>query len=90
MVFSGFLGGGEGFFPECVVTIHAIDASRVHWKHRYFPLDEGVRHGDNVCMFLRIVKVAGSSGTVHEYVRVVTSVREHGKVRQKVIANLGR
>jgi len=41
-------------------------------------------------MFLRIVKVAGSSGTVHEYVRVVTSVREHGKVRQKVIANLGR
>jgi transposase len=41
-------------------------------------------------MFLRIVKVPGSSGTVHEYVRVVTSVREHGKVRQKVIANLGR
>ena len=41
-------------------------------------------------MFLRIVKVAGSSGTVHEYVRVVTSVREQGKVRQKVIANLGR
>jgi transposase len=41
-------------------------------------------------MFLRIVKVAGSSGTVHEYVRVVTSVREQGKVRQRVIANLGR
>lgn len=41
-------------------------------------------------MFLRIVKVAGSSGAVHEYVRVVTSVREHGKIRQKVIANLGR
>jgi hypothetical protein len=41
-------------------------------------------------MFLRTVKVAGSSGTMHEYVRVVTSVREGGKVRQKVIANLGR
>lgn len=41
-------------------------------------------------MFLRTVKVTGSSGIVHEYVRVVTSVRERGKVRQKVIANLGR
>jgi transposase len=41
-------------------------------------------------MFLRAVKVTSSSGTVHEYVRVVTSVREHGKIRQKVIANLGR
>ena len=41
-------------------------------------------------MFLRTVKVTSSSGTVHEYVRVVTSVRENGKIRQKVIANLGR
>jgi transposase len=41
-------------------------------------------------MFLRTVKVTSSSGAVHEYVRVVTSVREHGKIRQTVIANLGR
>jgi len=41
-------------------------------------------------MFLRTVKVTSSSGTVHEYVRVVTSVREDGKICQKVIANLGR
>lgn len=41
-------------------------------------------------MFLRTVKVTSSSGTVHEYVRVVTSVREQGKICQKVIANLGR
>lgn len=41
-------------------------------------------------MFLRTVKVRSSSGTVHEYVRVVTSVREQGKICQKVIANLGR
>ncbi len=41
-------------------------------------------------MFIRSVKVPSSSGTVHEYVRIVGSVREHGKVKQKVIANLGR
>jgi hypothetical protein len=41
-------------------------------------------------MFIRSIKVASSSGTVHEYVRIVGSVRENGKVKQKVIANLGR
>jgi len=41
-------------------------------------------------MFVRSIKVRSSSGTVHEYVRIVGSVREHGKVKQKVIANLGR
>lgn len=41
-------------------------------------------------MFIRSVKVPGSSGTVHEYVRIVESIRENGHVKQKVIANLGR
>jgi transposase len=41
-------------------------------------------------MFIRSVKIPSSSGTVHEYIRVVSSVRENGKVKQKVIANLGR
>ncbi len=41
-------------------------------------------------MFIRSVKVPSSSGTVHEYVRIVASVREQGKIKQKVIANLGR
>ncbi len=41
-------------------------------------------------MFIRSVQVRSSAGIVHEYVRVVTSVREKGRVRQKVIANLGR
>lgn len=41
-------------------------------------------------MFIRSIKVPSSNGTVHEYVRIVGSVREHGKVKQKVIANLGR
>lgn len=41
-------------------------------------------------MFIRAVKVPSSSGTVHEYVRIVSSVWEEGKVKQKVIANLGR
>jgi transposase len=41
-------------------------------------------------MFIRSIKVPSSSGAVHEYVRVVESVRENGKVRQKVVLNLGR
>ena len=41
-------------------------------------------------MFIRSVKVPSSSGVVHEYIRIVGSVRENGKVKQKVIANLGR
>jgi hypothetical protein len=52
----------------------------------------GGMRSDNILrrLFLRTVKVTSSSGTVHEYVRVVTSVREDGKICQKVIANLGR
>jgi hypothetical protein len=41
-------------------------------------------------MFVRSVKVPSSNGTVHEYIRIVGSVRDNGKVKQKVIANLGR
>jgi transposase len=41
-------------------------------------------------MFIRSVKVPSSSGVVHEYVRIVESVWEHGRVKQKVVANLGR
>jgi transposase len=41
-------------------------------------------------MFLRSIKVRSSSGAVHEYVRIVNSVREKGRVKQKVVANLGR
>jgi len=41
-------------------------------------------------MFIRSVKIPSSNGTVHEYVRIVSSIRENGKVKQKVIANLGR
>jgi transposase len=41
-------------------------------------------------MFIRSVKVPSSSGVVHEYVRVVESVRENGRVKQKLVLNLGR
>jgi transposase len=41
-------------------------------------------------MFVRSIQVRSSAGIVHEYVRVVTSVREKGRVKQKVVANLGR
>jgi transposase len=41
-------------------------------------------------MYPRTVKVRSSSGTVHEYVRIVEAFREDGKVRQRVVADLGR
>src|SRR3984893_13706668 len=41
-------------------------------------------------MFIRSIKVPSSSGVVHEYVRVVESVRENGRVKQKLVLNIGR
>lgn len=41
-------------------------------------------------MFIRSIKVRSSSGEIHEYVRIVASVREDGRVKQKILANLGR
>lgn len=41
-------------------------------------------------MFIRTVKVPSSNGSVNEYVRVVEAYRENGKVKQRVIADLGR
>jgi transposase len=41
-------------------------------------------------MYLRIVKVRSSNGTVNEYVRAVESYREDGKVKQRTVADLGR
>src|SRR5271167_1815892 len=41
-------------------------------------------------MFIRTVKVPSSSGNVNEYVRVVEAYRDNGKVKQRVIADLGR
>ena len=41
-------------------------------------------------MYVRTVQVRSSSGTVNEYVRVVEAFREDGKVKQRVVADLGR
>jgi transposase len=41
-------------------------------------------------MFIRTVKVPSSNGTVNEYVRVVEAFRLDGKVKQRVVADLGR
>jgi transposase len=43
-----------------------------------------------VLMYPRTVKVRSSSGTVNEYVRIVEAYREGGKVKQRVVADLGR
>jgi transposase len=41
-------------------------------------------------MYPRTVKVRSQNGTVHEYVRVVEAYRDAGKVKQRVVADLGR
>jgi len=41
-------------------------------------------------MYPRTVKVRSQNGTVNEYVRVVEAYREGGKVKQRVVADLGR
>lgn len=41
-------------------------------------------------MFIRSNKVRSSSGEIHEYIRIVESVREGGRTKQKILANLGR
>ena len=42
-----------------------------------------------VPMYPRTVKVRSTSGAVNEYVRVVEAYREDGKVKQRVVADLG-
>lgn len=41
-------------------------------------------------MHLRVSKVTGANGTHYEYVRLVETYREAGKVKHRVVANLGR
>src|SRR5580658_2410337 len=41
-------------------------------------------------MYPRTVKVRSKNGSVNEYVRVVEAYREDGKVKQRVVADLGR
>src|SRR4051812_40432636 len=43
-----------------------------------------------VLMYPRTVRVRSTSGTVNGYVRVVEAYREAGKVKQRVVADLGR
>jgi transposase len=41
-------------------------------------------------MYLKSVKVPSSNGTINEYIRVVESYREGPKVKQRLVADLGR
>ena len=41
-------------------------------------------------MYLRTVKVSRKGGDPYEYIRLVEGYREGGKVKQRVVANLGK
>ncbi|HMB03769.1 MAG TPA: hypothetical protein VKP69_08515 [Isosphaeraceae bacterium] len=40
-------------------------------------------------LYLRTVKVRSSRGALNEYLRVVEAYRDHGKVKQRTVADLG-
>jgi transposase len=41
-------------------------------------------------MYVRTVRIPSSNGSFNEYLRVVEAYRENGKVKQRIIADLGR
>jgi hypothetical protein len=41
-------------------------------------------------VFVRIIKVPSSNGSINEYVRIVESYRKDGRVKQRIVADLGR
>ena len=41
-------------------------------------------------MYLRTVKVRGSTGLTHEYLRLIESYWDDGQAKQRIVANLGR
>jgi hypothetical protein len=41
-------------------------------------------------MYPRTVTVRSKNGTINQYIRVVEAYREDGKVKQRVVADLGR
>src|SRR5260370_40800913 len=41
-------------------------------------------------MYPRTVKVRSTNGTLNEYIRIVEAYRDDGKVKQRVVADLGR
>jgi transposase len=41
-------------------------------------------------MYVRTIKVPSSNGSINEYVRIVEAYRQDGKVKQRVVADLGR
>ncbi len=41
-------------------------------------------------MYPRTVKIRSSNGTINEYIRIVEAYREDGKVKQRVVVDLGR
>ena len=43
-----------------------------------------------ILMYPRTVKVRSSSGSINEYIRIVEAYRDDGKVKQRVVADLGR
>ena len=53
-------------------------------------LDKRYSSRDTYGMYIRTIKVPSSSGSVNEYVRIVEAYRDNGKVKQRVIADLGR
>src|SRR5208337_1100168 len=81
-----FLGHPDRIGPKGVVTILV----EIAYNSPKNALDSPKSVVIMVLMYPRTVKVRSKSGTVNEYVRVVEAYREGSKVKQRVVADLGR
>lgn len=61
-----------------------------------FPIDMNRFCADDMCnntighiMYVHVQKIKRSNGQVDEYVRILESYRDKGRVKQKLVANLG-
>src|SRR5262249_8469561 len=85
--------GNASFSRVCAVAVVPGPRNRsdnIRRRGAIIALAIAMLSRDTHGMYIRTVKVPSSSGTVNEYVRVVEAYRQDGKVKQRVIADLGR
>src|SRR5262249_18134705 len=85
--------GNASFSRVCAVAVVPGPRNRsdnIRRRGAIIALAIAMLSRDTYGMYIRTIKVPSSSGTVNEYVRVVESYREDGKVKQRVVPDLGR
>jgi transposase len=77
------------FFPR--IDLELAEFCRDTLCDAWLDLPDPFRQrGYRTLMYPRTVRIRSSNGTLNEYVRVVEAYRENGKVKQRVVVDLGR